>query len=117
MPPSRAEFLEHQAAVMNIPKASLDTALGMIKTAAVSFEHLTNDPHWDRFLSNLMGMYEEAKIQREQSKVALTSFFSDSGMREAQCMFHRWDAQVLLLEQIMSLPTQLREQYKGLQGG
>ena len=114
MPPSRAEFMAHQAAVMQVPQASLDTALGMIKTAAVSFENLTNDPHWDRFLSQLQSLYETAKEKREEWKGLIASSFSDSSMREAQCQFHRCDAQVMLLEHILCLPTQLRGMYDEL---
>ncbi|MEQ1844122.1 MAG: hypothetical protein ABL983_00925 [Nitrospira sp.] len=114
MPPSRSEFLEHQAKVMNVPKASIDTALGMIKTAAVSFEHLTGNEHWDRFLSMVQGCLDEAKKERDMWLLVCANEGDITKLRDAQLAYQVHSGRVSALEEVVLLPRQLVEQYKGL---
>lgn len=116
MPPTFAEFKALQLSgesVGRIHTPAVETALGMIKTAAVSFEHLTNTEHWDRFLSYLQAMLEEAKKEsRYYMDLALNS---DGGAQtHAQRMYHRADANVKLLETIMGLPNKFMMEYQQL---
>lgn len=114
MPPSRAEFMAHQAAVMRAPQASLDTALGMIKTAAVSFDHLTGDEHWDRYLSMVQAKLDIAKQERDRWLLVCGNEQSADALRGAQMMYHSFQGSVRALEELVLLPSQLVEQYKEL---
>ena len=114
MPPSFKEFQIHQESLGNQHKPSADIAMGLLRTAAVSFEHLTNDPHWDRYLSILQQRYEEVKQERNRWKELMTLRFSDSDLREAQCAYHKFHAQVELLEYILGLPYEIRNSYSSV---
>ena len=112
MPPTKALFETYLESIHKTPTPTINVAMGMLKTAAVSFDHLTNDPHWDRFLSLLQAKYEDAKKERDRWKELMTLSFSDSGLREAQCAYHGFRAQVELLEYILGLPHEIRNSYE-----
>lgn len=111
MPPSFKDFQVHQESLGKQHKPIGDVATAILRTAAVSFDHLTNDPHWDRYLSILQKRYEEVKQERDRWKELLTLRFSDSELREAQCAYHKFHAQVDLLEYILGLPYEIRNSY------
>ena len=110
MPPTFAEYqalLSHQESQGRTHIPALETALGLIKTAAVSFEHLTNDPHWDRFLSYLQGMLDQAR-KDAQHWMQIVVDVDGATLQHAQRQYHAAHAQVLVLERIMSLPHELK---------
>lgn len=116
MPPTFAEFKALQLSgesTGRVHTPALETALGMIKTAAVSFEHLTNTEHWDRFLSYLQPMLEEAK-KESRYYMDLTLNNDGDAQKHAQRMYHRADANVQLLNTIMDLPNKLMMEYQQL---
>lgn len=110
MPPTFAEYKALLAAGESVGRThtpALETALGMIKTAAVSFEHLTNDPNWDRFLSYLQDMLEEAR-KESRHYMEMTVNTEGSVQKQSQWAYHAAHAKVELLERIMSLPMELK---------
>ena len=112
MPPSYTEWKQRSGeSVGTVHNPSFETALGMIKTAAVSFEHLTNDPHWDRFLSYMQEQYEENKKARAMYSEGCAKAMTDEGIRACQMSFARADAKVEVLEFLLGLPHQLMESY------
>lgn len=114
MPPTRQEFLHlvQQESLGRPYQTSVDTALGMIKTAAVSFEHLTNDPNWDRFLSYVQAKLDEAKKEREQWLSHCGHVGEEASLRHSQMQYNRFDAVVKVLEEVMGLPIQLQQTYQ-----
>jgi hypothetical protein len=116
MPPSRSEyldFLKHQERVSSTPAPNIDVALGMIKTAAVSFDHLTNKAEWDRYLSMIQGELEAVKKEREGSLSLCGGAVGDALLR-AQLAYQYHSGYVKALEAMLSLPRQVIEQYEGL---
>lgn len=113
MPPSYAEFKQRSGeSVGRVHTPAIDTALGMIKTAAVSFTHLTNDPHWDRFLSYVQEKIDTAKKLRTESLEACGHLAQEGPLRQAQFTFQRYDAEVKILEDIIGLPYQFKQAYE-----
>jgi hypothetical protein len=90
---------------------AVDTALGIIKTAAVSFDHLTNSPDWDRFLSYIQAMVEEQTKAKEAWLKALTEAVKDEDIRNAQNGYHTANGALKALEQIVALPQKLKDSY------
>jgi hypothetical protein len=116
MPPSRSEyldFLKHQENVKGTPAPNIDVALGMIKTAAVSFDHLTNNAEWDRYLSMVQGELEAVKKEREESLSLCGGAVGDALLR-AQLAYQYHNGYVKALEVMLLLPRQVIEQYEGL---
>jgi hypothetical protein len=113
MPPTYAEFktlIGESVGRTHVP--AYETALGMIKTAAVSFDHLTNDPHWDRFLSYVQAKLDDAKKLRMESLEACGHVSAEGPLRQAQFQFNRHDAVVKALEDLIGLPIQLKQSYQ-----
>jgi len=110
MPPTYSEYktlMQRIGSPGNPQTPPVDVALGMIRTAAVSFEHLTNDPNWDRFLSYLQEMLEEARKDTNYY-MELTVNTDGTAQKQAQWAYHAAHAKVELLERIMSLPLELK---------
>lgn len=114
MPPSLKDYKLYQEVMGDRPKPVAEIAMGLLRTAAVSFEHLTGSPEWDRYLSILQGKYEDIKRERDRWKELMTLRFSDSDLREAQCMYHGFRAQAELLEYVLGLPYEIRNSYVGM---
>jgi len=117
MPPSREqyiEFLKHQESVPPTPTTSIDTALGMIKTAAVSFDHLTNSPEWDRYLSIVQEKYESATKQQEDALHNCANSASEADMRRWQVQYQFYTGVTSTLKEILALPHQVMESYQAL---
>ena len=116
MPPTYADYLaslQHQERVSSTPATSIDTALGMIKTAAVSFDHLTNQPEWDRFLSMVQGKYEDGKREKDQS-LSLCGGAVGDALGHAQLSYQYWRGYKDALEYVLGLPHQVMESYQEL---
>ena len=119
MPPTRQEVQSYlrtaQGESLGRPYIpGIDTALGMIKTAAVSFEHLTNNPDWDRFLSYVQGLIDETRKQRERALSLCAESIFDSEIRKAQIDYHRADGQIDVLEKVIALPVQFKDAWAGV---
>ena len=112
MPPSKADYLAHVESIEAARRKSPEVVLGMLKTAAVSFEHLTNDPNWDRFLSYLQEKYEETKKERAAYLEGCAKATLDETIRGCQILYARADAKAELLEWVMGLPCQLMGAYQ-----
>ena len=116
MPPSRSEyldFLKHQEQISATPAPNIDVALGLIKTAAVSFDHLTNNTEWDRYLSMVQGELEAVKKEREES-LSLCGGAVGDALHRAQLSYQYHCGYVKALEVMLGLPRQVMEQYEGL---
>lgn len=116
MPPSRAEYLkllDQQESKGRPYHTTLDTAMGMIKTAAVSFEHLTNTPEWDRFLSYAQAKLDEAKKERERFLSYCGGAVGDA-LIQSQLKYQSCDGYVRALEELMGLPNQLLQSYRDI---
>lgn len=114
MPPTRQEFIHlvQQESLGRPYQTSVDTALGMIKTAAVSFEHLTNDPNWDRFLSYVQAEIDQHKKERDNWLLVCANAAGDREMREAQLAYIAHNNRVIALEYVVGLPIQLQQTYQ-----
>lgn len=116
MPPTLAqyrEYLKHKESIPELPETSIDAALGMIRTAAVSFDHLTNQPEWDRFLSMVQAKYEESKKERDLSLSVCGGAVGDA-LGHAQLSYQYLRGHVEALEWALGLPHQVMESYRGL---
>lgn len=112
MPPTRAEFLAYQESFGERYRPMHDTLQGVIKTAAVSFEQLTNDPHWDRFLSYIQAQLDEAKRAQEEWLGNCGNEGNSHALRLSQMQYQYHHGRVKALEEVMGLPSQLRSAYE-----
>lgn len=114
MPPSREEYLRLIRSGESIGRPhmpSMDTALQMIKTAAVSFEHLTNQPEWDRFLSMVQAQYEGAKRERDLS-LSLCGGAVGDALVMSQLAYQHAKGKVDAFEVVLGLPLQVMKTYQ-----
>ena len=113
MPPSYTEWKQRSGeSVGTVHNPSFETALGMIKTAAVSFEHLTNDPHWDRFLSHVQDRLAIAKRDQSMWLEVCAAASEEQEIRKAQLNYHLMTGKVHAYEEMLILPHQVMEEYK-----
>ena len=112
MPPTRQEYLSliQQESLGRPYITSLETAVGMVKTAAVSFEHLTNNPEWDRFLSYIQADLEGHLKERNEC-LRLCGETSDE-LARVKYQYHK--GYVEALEKVMALPNELLRVYQEL---
>ena len=112
MPPTYADFKQRSGESVGTQHTqSIDVALGLLRTAAVSFEHLTGNEYWDRYLSNLQELLNVATKERARYQEYTLNVYNEQAMREGQCKYHEFDAQVKLLQHIMGLPYEIINSY------
>ncbi len=112
MPPTRQEYLSllQQESLGRPSITSLETAVGMVKTAAVSFEPPTNTPEWDRFLSYIQADLE-GHIKERNECLHLCGETPDE-LARVKYQYHK--GYVDALEKVMSLPNELLRTYQEL---
>ena len=85
----------------------------LLKQSAVKSQYLTNNEHWDDYLSRLQAKLDEAQVERlgwmEKSACALT----EVDVKVAQLNFAIFNERVRCLEECMSLPQTLISANKG----
>lgn len=115
MPPTYQQYKAFQTyqETTQAHKPTIDTAMGMIKTAAVSFDHLVNQPEWDRFLSMIQGKYEDGKREKDQS-LSLCGGAVGDALGHAQLSYQYWRGFEDALEYVLGLPHQVMESYREL---
>lgn len=117
MPPTRHEikqyFTRQGESAYQTHTPALDTALGMIKTAAVSFEHLTNNEHWDRFLSYVQASLETARKERDRN-LSLCGGAVGDALRKFQLEYQYHNGCVSAYEVVMGLPLQMMQSYQDI---
>lgn len=89
----------------------MDVALGMIRTAAVSFDHLTNSEHWDRFLSYVQSNLDEARKERARV-LSLCGGAVGDALTHMQFHYQYHDGYVKALEEMIALPSQMMQGYQ-----
>jgi len=114
MPPSKAEYIAYLEKQKDTTKPSIDMALGLIRTAAVSVEHLTGNEYWDRFLSIAQHKLELVKKEQAEWLLICGNAAPEFNMREAQLKYQFTKGYVEALEEVIRLPHQLMETYKGV---
>lgn len=114
MPPSRIDFATYNESLGRSHQPAIDTALGMIRTAAVSFEHLTNNQEWDRFVSIIQNKYEIAKKERDESLAMLGEAWKEEDIRYHSKNYNFFKGVTVALEEMIHLPHQVMDQYREL---
>lgn len=110
--PSRAEYLAYIESTQQ-PRLTRDLAADIVRTAAVSFEHLTNNPEWDRFLSIVQERYEVAKKEREH-QLSLCGGAVGDALESARLVYQFLDGRVKAFEEVLGLPHQVMEAYQSV---
>ena len=112
MPPSKADYLAHVESIEAARRKSPEVVLGMLKTAAVSFEHLTNNEHWDRYLSYIQEKLDAAKKERDMWLQICGSAPSEPEFRKAQLNYQHSLGLVYAYQDAIGLPSQLMGAYQ-----
>jgi len=117
MPPSYAEWKQRSGeSVGTTHMASAEMALGLLKTSAVSFEHLTGNEHWDRFLSHVQDRLE-VKKKEQVSFLELCGSSGEEGiLRMAQLQYQYATGYIKALEELVTLPHQVMDAYVKVKG-
>lgn len=113
MPPSKQEWVNFSGqgtAERMYPDPLM--ALGALRTAAVSFEHLTNDDQWDRFLSFAQARLDDAKQSEREWLLKCGNALDSSSSHNAQVQYQYYKGQVEALEGVMLLPSKVMNEYK-----
>ena len=111
--PSRAEYLAYIESTQQ-PRLTRDLAADIVRTAAVSFEHLTNNPEWDRFLSMVQAELERCKAERDRCLSECGEAASEDMLRHWQLQYQFHKGSVKALEGVMGLPHQVMEAYQSV---
>lgn len=110
MPPTRAEFEKYMSRQYGYTPVA-DVSNGYLKTAAVSFEHLTNHEHWDRFLSHIQEYLNQIKQERDGLLSYCGGAVGDA-LVQSQLRYQDLKGQVKALEFVMGLPVQIMQSYQ-----
>lgn len=114
MPPTKTEYIAYLEKQNESTRPSMDMALGLIRTAAVSFDHLTGNEHWDRFLSIIQNKLEVSHEEETLFLLECGSAASEAVLREAQLKYQFERGYKAALAEVIRLPHQLMETYKGV---
>src|SRR5690349_9144060 len=112
MPPSKADYLAHVESTDAARRKSPEVVLGMLKTAAVSFDRLTNNDDWNRYLSYLQEKLDAAVKERDMWLQVCGVEPKENELRHAQLSYQHWYGYVKALQEAMGLPSQLMGAYQ-----
>jgi len=79
----------------------------LLKSAAVSSEHLTGSQEWDRFLERVQPLLNDAKQSAAMWLERLAGALSESDVRVAQFNYQACKARIETLEEVMALPREI----------
>ena len=81
----------------------------LLQQAAVSAQLLTGSPHWDRFLSLLQNLLEEADQQAEDCRRVLcdTGRIDQTEAMGMKILLAKCEARILTLQAVMAYPKQI----------
>lgn len=117
MPPSIADYKarlaqKHQETIHQ-SQMSGETMMGILKTAAVSFDHLTGSDEWNRFLSMIQGKLEDKKRERE-ALLLLCGGAVGPALDQARLGYQFHDGFVKALEEVALFPSQVMGIYRDM---
>src|SRR5688572_21517736 len=99
--PTKREWLDSVNTTFNKP-VSLDPAL--LRSAAVQFEKLTQQPEWDRFLEKVQARRNEFWTQYESWRDQLEYAKNEERVKECQINCAVFKNCAMALDEIMALP-------------
>lgn len=115
MPPSIAEYkarlAEKHKETVHQSQMSGETMMGVLRTAAVSFDKLTSSDEWNRFLSKVQGELETAQGERQRSLLACGGAVGDA-LHAAQLQYQHYNGYVMALEKMTTFPHQVMSVYQ-----
>lgn len=86
-------------------------SLRVIERDALQAQHLTSQPSWDRFLTYLQAALQRLDLVRQsaQAKLNAIGVVDHHSLISAKLELHVAEAQIELLESIMSMPKEIIE--------